>query len=142
MLFLGQKSLAQVFCLPPDQPIFPEVPLRAGLSVSFVVNFDVVGMSAKNIRINTKDSIDHPNDLVKIYSPSIMDYLNRLCFVRETNNFSLIIDFVTKPHASINRGYVEKLAEDRIRITGRTPHIELNTAVRSPGFPDCPCKDN
>jgi len=141
-LLLIQKGSAQVFCLPPDQPRYPMLLLDAEISASFVVTFDVVGLSPKNIHIIIKDSVYRANDLVNFFSPVILDYINRFCFIRDISNFSMIVDFETRPHGSINRGYVEKLSEDRIRIVDRIRHIEVNTMGRSPAFFDCYCKEN
>jgi hypothetical protein len=141
-LFPLQNNSAQVFCLPPDQPRYPYLLLKGGVSASFLVTFDVVGLSAKNIYIRTKDSVYRADDLVRFFSPPILEYLNRFCFIKDINNFSLIVDFEAKSHRSINRGYVEKVSEDRIRIVDRAPHKIVDTFGTPSLFFDCPCKEN
>ncbi len=132
-----QTSSSQVFCLPPEQPRYPEIALRSGLSLSFVAKFDVVGLSPKNIEITPKDSIEHANSMVQMFSPAITDYLNRLCFLKDITSFSMIVDFEVRPHNSINRGYVEKVTENRIHIVGRAGLV-----AAGPGWFDCRCKEN
>jgi len=136
-LLCVQNSSAQVFCLPPDQPRYPEIAIRAGLSISFIVKFDIVGSSVSNIHISVKDSINYANTMIELFTPAITGYLNRLCFYKDINQCSIIFEYETRPHNSINRDYVEKLGDDKIHIVGRRPYMEVYPGPSN----DCYCKD-
>jgi hypothetical protein len=139
LLSLSQNTLAQVFCIPSDQPRYPEIARRAGLSISFIVRFDVGGRTPHNIKINVLDtSMNHADTMVELFSPVIRSYLHQLCFQIDIKDFALKIHFQVRSRDSISVGYVEKIGEDEICIIERSAKMSAG-----PNFKQCDCnKDN
>jgi hypothetical protein len=135
ILLFVQNNSAQIFCIPPDQPHYPDLAARAGLSMSFSVRFDVVNLSATNIQISTLDSVKNEATMIELFSSSIIGYLSRLCFLRDIKSYTITFEYEVRPHNSINRDYVEMLDNSKIRIIGRRPRVE------SIGSKDCYCKE-
>jgi hypothetical protein len=121
ILSTSQYNYSQVFCIPTDQPKYPELARRNGLSISFRVRFDVVRFIPQNTRISELDTTKNQNNtIVEMFSPSIIDYLHQLCFQKDIKDYLLRINFQVKPRGLISTGYVEKVSENEISIIDRS----------------------
>jgi hypothetical protein len=122
LLLIADQNSAQTFCIPPIQPKYPDLALRAGIEISFNVQFDIVEFVPQNYRITTLDNIDgYDSSIVELFKPAIIDYLSKLCYLRDVKGFLLKLKYSMSPKTKINRGYVEKVADNEIRIIELMP---------------------
>ena len=88
LLALSLSSRAQLICVPDSQFTYPELARRAGISASFKVTFDIIGRSADNIHIESRDGRE---DAIDFFAPSIRSNLRKLFFRRDSTCVSLSI---------------------------------------------------
>ncbi|MDP2365806.1 MAG: hypothetical protein Q8M94_18805 [Ignavibacteria bacterium] len=128
---LHQISFADpFFCFPNTTFNIPYVALRAGLSCSFRVNFDVINFEASNFKINSIDSVSY----IDLYEKSIIQNIKSLLFLKDTLNAALIINYIITPVWKINQDYAEAISDDEINFVFRGAQVrrEIDVSIMYP----------
>ena len=117
LLFTTQSDIAQIFCIPKTRPPYPDIAERAGLSMSYLIRFDVAGFAPCNIHISALDGLNvEESKMIPLFEPAIDSCLKMISFCKDTANYLLTFKYEIKPPHSINRPFVEILSEKEIRI--------------------------
>ena len=128
LAFLGwQQLVGQVLCLAGKQFVFPELALRAGVSSSFQVRLDVVGLSPQNIQIRILDSSSSKIlDLSKtldLFRPSIEENLKRLTFLTDTIGLELKLRYSAAKLRQVNTSFAECVSDNEVRFVAQRPVV-------------------
>ncbi len=112
---------AQVFCISDKQFTWPEIALRAGLSPSFLVRFDIDGFSPHNFQISPLDSASR--DLVEMFEQYLVNNLGHLIYLRDSSSFQLKVKYLVRPTGSLTTSYAELITNDEIHVVAQQPYI-------------------
>jgi hypothetical protein len=113
---------AQLICIPNTQVSYPLFALRAGLSPSFLVRFDVIAFTPLNIQIVGLDSLSRK--LIEPFSESVLDNLHRFVFLKDSLGASLTFRYQWRPRNQLSTRYAELVSPSEIRIVSPPLHVE------------------
>ena len=112
---------AQAVCISDKQFTYPQIALRAGISPSFLVRFDIVEFSPHNVRISPLDSASRP--YFELFKQSVIDNLNRLVYLKDSLDFRLRLKYIIRPFTLLNSSFAELVTDDEVHFVARAPII-------------------
>jgi len=113
LLAMQVKSQTRLICVPDSNFSYPNTPLRAGLTGSFWVYFDVVNRRPANIQIRTRYSSIGSSEH---FESSIRDNLRMLFYRGDTAGVRINVRYELSPPGHLNRSYAELTCDTVLRI--------------------------
>ena len=127
LLIPRQFAVGQVFCLSEKQFTFPEIALRAGMSSTFQVRFDVVEFSPRNIEVSAFDTISQSR--INLFQESIAQNLRKFTYLSDTAGLELILKYVSLDPLWSTTDFTERVSDIEVRFVVRRPQPFVDYAI-------------
>jgi hypothetical protein len=129
LLTLSFNSLfGQLMCLGTKNFSVHPIVVRAQIPfASFAVNFDVIGREAKNINIFPIDSMAKKS--LFLYDSCTINNIRRINFLKDFQNYSLVVNYIVKPAVSLSNNYAELHSDSLLELVFRAEPITKGELV-------------
>ena len=118
------KVHSQIFCVPDTQFDYPEIALRANLTPSFSVKFDVIAFAPQNIQISPLDNSS--TSFVQLFTYSIFENLHKLIYLKDSNGVRLKVRYQIRESGLLNSRYATITSEDELQIVVPQPNVQAS----------------
>jgi hypothetical protein len=118
------SSAAQVLCVSNKAFSYPELPLRAGIGASFLVQLDIQEFAPRNIHISALD--DSSSQFVDMFNKATVENLNRFLFLKDTTGFQLIVRYSVRHFSQLSRGFAEILGINEVHFVAQSLKVDVS----------------